>query len=643
MELANQLIFVGAALVLISIGASLVSSRFGMPLLLVFLLLGLAAGPEGLGGIVFADIDSAALIGSLALAVILFDGGLKTKGENFRVALWPATSLATVGVLITAGLTGLIGWALFDQLGLMAGLLLGAILSPTDAAAVFFLLGSRGLVLKERVGATLEIESGSNDPMAVFLTIGLVELLVAGAAGGNGLGVVELAGIFVLQMGLGAGFGLVAGHVLGLAINRLRLASGLYPLLALAGALFTFGLTAVLGGSGFLAVYLMGLMLGNRKLQGFHNIMRFHDGLTWLAQIVMFLMLGLMVLPSGLIAIAPLALPLAFVLMLVVRPIAVWVSLLPFNFSKAEQAFISWVGLRGAVPMVLALFPTAAGLDVGPLYFGIAFWVVVVSLTIQGWTITPLARWLKLEIPSKSGPIDRIEISLPELPDHEIVGYAIEDDSPLVDRHPRLPPWAQPLLLVREKTLTTPAPGFRLAVGDTLYLLAPPWKLPDLDAVFGGRAEEDAAFFGAFTLNGDARLSGLGDAYGVPVPAEALRETLADFIDRQFNRAPVVGDVVFLGNVALIVRERDETGRVTKVGLDLDGLKRRAPRVPFLPDWPTLVRAARHLGPGPARAVRRLRDRSRGTTATPVAARPADSTRRGLAERLRRMLRRGEK
>ncbi|MEN2975554.1 potassium/proton antiporter [Tistrella bauzanensis] len=597
MDLANQLIFVGAALVLISIGASLISSRFGMPLLLVFLLLGLAAGPEGIGGIIFADINSAALIGSLSLAVILFDGGLKTKGENFRVALWPATALATVGVLITAGLTGLIGWLLFDQLGLMAGLLLGAILSPTDAAAVFFLLGNRGLVLKERVGATLEIESGSNDPMAVFLTIGLVEILTANMAGGSGhsIGTAELAGIFLLQMGLGAGFGLGAGHVLALAINRLRLATGLYPLLALAGALFTFGITAVLGGSGFLAVYLMGLMLGNRKLQGFHNIMRFHDGLTWLAQIVMFLMLGLMVLPSGLIAIAPLALVLAALLMLVVRPIAVWVSLLPFGFSKAEQAFISWVGLRGAVPMVLALFPTAAGLQVGPLYFGIAFWVVVASLTIQGWTITPLARWLKLEIPSKSGPIDRIEISLPELPDHEIVGYAIDHDSGLVDRSPRLPPWAQPLLLVRNKALVAPAPGFRLAVGDTLYLLAPPWKLPDLDAVFGGRPAEDAAFFGAFTLNGEARLAGLGDVYGVPVPADALKDTLAGYIDRQFNRSAVVGDVVFLGNVALIVRERDAEGHVTKVGLDLDGLKRRAPKVPFLPDLQTLIRTARRI------------------------------------------------
>lgn len=630
MIIASELIFVGAALVLISIAASLVASRIGAPLLLVFLLLGLAAGREGIGGIAFADIDAAALIGSLALAIILFDGGLKTKRTCFRVALAPAATLATLGVILTAGLTGLAAWAVFG-LPLAESLLIGAIVSPTDAAAVFFLLHLRGLQLKQRVGATLEVESGSNDPMAVFLTLALVEALAAPGA----MGVGDLALAFALQMGLGAIFGLGAGWLLGQVINRVRLAPGLYPLLAAAGALFTFALVSLIGGSGFLAVYLAGLVMGNRRLQGYQNIMRFHDGLTWLSQITMFLMLGLLVLPSELFAVALPAIALALLLMLVFRPLAVWLCLLPFGFSKVETSFISWVGLRGAVPMVLALFPMAAGVGQGELFFNIAFFVVLTSLLIQGWTLSPLARWLKLNVPADAGPLERVELSIPALPDHELIGYRVDAGSP-VSLKAHLPPWARPMLVVRDMALLPPDEAGTPLAGDTLYLLAPPWRARELDPFFVHHRADERSFYGEFVLNGDAPVTALTTLYGVAVPNEAEGLTVADFFAAQFNGRPVVGDDIVLGEVALVV-DAMEQDRVRRVGLDLNPRRRQAPPIPFLPDRRELAvwwrRTRPRLQRSGAQAIAMIRDLAadaprRAATFVARLRRPARSQRR---------------
>ena len=425
MDFANHAILLGAALVLISILLSIPSRRIGMPLLLAFLLLGMLAGPQGPGGIELRDLESAYLVGSLALAVILFDGGLRTRAETFRVGLWPALSLATLGVILTAGVTGAVAYLVFD-LDWMEALLVGAIVGSTDAAAVFALLHAQGLELKQRISATLEIESGANDPMAIFLTLALVQLLAAGATG-LGPGVLVA---FVQQMGLGLLAGWAGGRALLWLINHLPLPPSLYPLLSLAGALLLFAVTNTAGGSGFLAIYLAGIVLGNHRLQGSQNIRRFHDGIAWLSQIGMFLMLGLLVTPSELLPIAPAALVVALGLILLARPLAVAVSLAPFRFPWREQGFIGWVGLRGAVPIILALFPLLADLPRAGLFFNVAFFVVLVSLIVQGWTLAPAARLLGLEIPSQPGRVRRLELDLPGQLDYELVAYALVKDSP---------------------------------------------------------------------------------------------------------------------------------------------------------------------------------------------------------------------
>src|SRR5687767_5983020 len=306
------------------------------------------AGEDGPGGIRFDDYETAYVIGTLALAVIIFDGGMRTRRETFRVTLWPAFSLATLGVVLTALLVGAFAaWLL--GLHWLQGMLIGAIVGSTDAAAVFALLRNAGATLQERVAATLEVESASNDPMAIFLTVAVLELLLASKTQFEA-GVV-LA--FILQFGIGAVLGLAGGNVLVWLINRLRLHTGLYPLLAAAGGLFIFAATQQLGGSGFLAIFLAGVVLGNSQLQAAQNILRVHDGLSWLSQIVMFIILGLLVTPSEFAHIAAPALAIAAFLILVARPAAVMLSLAPFRLQWREQGFIAWVGLRGAVPVVL--------------------------------------------------------------------------------------------------------------------------------------------------------------------------------------------------------------------------------------------------------------------------------------------------
>ncbi len=571
MDFTNWVILLAGLLCLVSILTSVLTARLGMPMLLVFLGLGMLAGEDGIGGIRFHDVQTAHLIGSLALAVILFNGGLCTEIGSFRVGLWPAFWLATLGVAITAAVTGLAAtWLL--GLSWLEGLLIGAIVGSTDAAAVFAILHAHGLRLKQRVDASLQIESGINDPMAVFLTIALVDILATPEVSAGW----ELAHYFVAQMGIGAALGLAGGLALQGLINRIPLSIGLYPLLAFSGALLIFGGTSVMGGSGYLAAYLAGLLLGNRPLQGAQNIRRFHDGMAWLSQIGMFLILGLLVMPHELLPVAVNGLLLAVVLILLARPLAVFACLLPFRFDPREQLFISWVGLRGAVPIVLALFPLLAGLENATLFFNLAFFVVLVSLVIQGWTVAPVARWLRLELPPSPGAVHRVELDLPGKSGYELVGYRLAVDSPVLGRPLAglpLPATVRPAAVVREGELLDGNDSPALRSGDYVYLLARGEDLTALDRLFfathAPRELAEHRFFGELVLNGDAALAEIAMFYDLPLAKEDRGLTLEQYLTRQF-RKPVVGDRVQLGRIEFVVRELREQ-RIARVGVKLVG------------------------------------------------------------------------
>jgi cell volume regulation protein A len=570
MDFWNTAILVGAFLLVISIVASELSSRTGAPLLLVFIGLGMLAGEDGPGGIRFDDFDTTYVIGTLALAVIIFDGGMRTQRERFRVALWPAAALAVPGVVITAALVGLFAaWTL--DLDWLQGMLIGAIVGSTDAAAVFALLRSAGAKLQERVASTLEIESASNDPMAIFLTVALLELLVAGRTELE----VSVLFAFAKQFGIGAVLGLIGGRLLIWLINRLTLATGLYPLLAAAGGLLIFAATAQIGGSGFLAIFLAGLVLGNSQLQAAQNILRVHDGLAWLSQIVMFLILGLLITPSQLVHIALPALAIAAFLILVARPLAVFACLLPFRFPWREQVYIGWVGLRGAVPVVLALFPMMYGAENARLYFNVAFFVVLVSLLVQGWTIAPAARLLHLEVPPSVEPLQRMTLDMPSHFEHEILGYQVQAGSLIAARDLaslELPNGIQIMAVMREGAPQSLRPGLQFASGDYVYVLAQPRLLVEANKLFDPHQAparlEEHRYFGDFVLDGDAILGDLADVYGFEIPAAQAPKSLAEYLNELFHGRVVVGDRAGVGSAVLVVREMQD-GKVRRVGLKL--------------------------------------------------------------------------
>jgi len=563
-------IFVGALLLVVSIVASDISARLGAPLLLVFIALGMLAGEDGPGGIHFDDFELAYVIGTLALAIIIFDGGMRTRRELFRVTLWPAAGLATLGVLLTALPVGIFAaWLL--GLHWLQGMLIGAIVGSTDAAAVFALLRNAGATLQERVASTLEVESASNDPMAIFLTVAVLELLIAGKVQFEP-GVLVA---FVQQFGIGAALGLAGGRVLVWLVNRLSLHTGLYPLLAAAGGLLIFSTAQQAGGSGYLAIFLAGVVLGNSQLQAAQNILRVHDGLSWLSQIVMFIILGLLVTPSEFVHIALPALAIAAFLIVVARPLAVVISLAPFRFPWREQVFISWVGLRGAVPVVLALFPLMYGVENARLYFNVAFFIVLVSLLLQGWTIAQAARLLRLEVPPSAEPMQRVTLDIPGHFEHELVGYEVQPGALVATRELatlELPAELRVVSVLREGLPQPLEPRLTLAPGDHVYFLAQPHSVPLLNRLFDPHRAperlEEHAYFGDFVLNGDAVLGELAAVYGIDVPAEHAGKTLAQYLNERAHGRAVVGDRAPLGDAELVVREV-AGNQVRRVGLKL--------------------------------------------------------------------------
>ena len=463
LDAVSLTITLAALLVLAGILSSLVALRFGAPLLLVFLLVGILAGEAGPGGIAFDDVRTTYLVGSVALALILFDGGLRTRFATFRSVLTPSLVLATVGVLLTAALTAPVARFLlgFDW---TASLLVGAVVASTDAAAVFLLIHAHGLRLRPRVGATLEIESGTNDPFAIFLTIALIETLLA-ASQPSAAVLRELA---VQAIG-GTLIGVFGGRTITMALNRLALPQGLHAPLVTTGALLVFGIAQSLHASGFLAVYLAGLIVGNRPTRAHNAVIAFLDAATWLAQIVMFVLLGLLAWPQRLLEHGLPALAVAVTLMLVARPLAVFLCLAPFRFSWREKAFISWVGLRGAVGIFLAAIPLLVGLPNAEVFFDIGFVVVLVSLLVQGWTIPFAARRLHIALPRSDPAPRRVELDLPGQLEQELVGYAIGPQNPYLRRR-LIPSWAKLTLVVRDEHVLTAAEADGIRAGDHAYL-----------------------------------------------------------------------------------------------------------------------------------------------------------------------------
>jgi NhaP-type Na+/H+ and K+/H+ antiporters with a unique C-terminal domain len=561
---------VGSALVAAGVLVSPLSSRLGMPVLLFFLGIGMLAGEDGLGNIVFDDINTAFVVSNIALAVILLDGGMRTRTSSFRVALRPSAVLATVGVVITAVFVGLATTWIMD-LPLAAGMLIGAIVSSTDAAAVFSLLQGKGLSLNERVKATLEIESGSNDPMAIFLTLMFINMLQDPEAS-------VWAGLVMLiqQMGIGTFAGVAGGYVFAALLKRVRLESTMAPILVASAGLTLFGVTSLIGGSGFLAIYLMGIVLATKRTPLWEDILHIHDGLAWLAQIILFVLLGLLVTPSQLLDTLPQALAISAVLILIARPLSTVIGLAPFGFSKREHVYMAWVGLRGAVPVVLAVFPLMAGVEGAQTIFQITFVIVLVSLILQGGTLAPMARWLKLEVPPKPEPTLRVPLRTDAAGEFELLLFPLkgkrwQNPRPIVDVH--LPDPSRIVGFFSKGTFYERRGGLNVQEGDVVAVFAQAKAASDVGRVLGWDEPperlSDRRFFGDFTMNGSARLRDVQMLYGVNLPEKLDPEmTLADCFARSSRGHPVVGDRLDLGTLLLVAREV-QGDQVVKAGLKL--------------------------------------------------------------------------
>ncbi|MFZ4452956.1 potassium/proton antiporter [Salibacterium aidingense] len=465
----DSFVMLAALLLITGVTVTKFSSRLGMPSLILFILVGMIIGSDGLGIIYFDDAKQAQLVGIVALVIILFEGGSQTKWSVIRPVIWPSLSLATFGVLITSFIVGIAAKFVVD-LTWLESLLLGAIVGSTDAAAVFASLKERNI--KTKISATMEAESGTNDPMAVFLTLIFIELILIDQPN-----YWLLFGSFFWQMGIGLIIGLVFGKVASESINRINLdSSGLYPIFALSFALLTYSIASLSHASGFLAVYVAALIIGNSELTYRHSIFRFNEGFAWMAQILMFIILGLLAFPEQILApeVIGNGLLLSAVLILAARPAAAFLSLMGMKYTGKEKLFLSWAGLRGAVPIVLATFAIVADVENGAMIFNIVFFIVLTSALIQGSSISYLANKLELSGPKKETPTHSLELISIGKANAEIIEFQTDEKTSIVGKKLQDIDFPDSVLvsaIVRDDQLITPYGETEIQEEDFLYIL----------------------------------------------------------------------------------------------------------------------------------------------------------------------------
>lgn len=543
-----------------------------MPLLLVFLAVGMLAGEDGLGGIEFNNFVTANFISQLALAVILLDGGLRTKLKNFRIGLKPSAVLATWGVFASVALLGIFT-TLYMNVDWRFGLLMAAIVGSTDAGAVFSLLRNGGVRLNERVQATLEIESGANDPMAIFLVTALIAMIMQPEQSG----VWSFLWMLALQIGFGLLIGFAGGKVLAKLVRRLNLAEGLYALMIVSGGLLVFAFTNLIGGSGFLAVYLAGILVGNQHNHATEHVLRVMDGLAWLAQATMFVVLGLLVSPVSVWHRIGDAFVIAAFLMLVARPLAVFSSLWPFQYNLREKTYISWLGLRGAVPITLAMMPLVMGVPNSKMLFDVAFAVVVLSLLIQGTTIPVMARLLKVAMPPKPEPDDTRDIWLADKEAVKMSSFTVVADSEAEGVHPDdVAPISSSFdrrcfALIRSGRKIELQTDSQLRAGDVAWYILPDDQVDKMARYFAENSSSALVnfnYFGEFTVDPAGRVSDLAKAYGLKLTPQEEALSLSELFElRAEGTSWVEGDRVTVGDFMLIIKELNPDGSIKWLGV----------------------------------------------------------------------------
>ena len=566
----NNLLFLTmACLLFASVLASRLSARLGMPLLLAFLGVGMIAGEEGLG-IKFNNFALANFISQSALAVILLDGGLRTQFATFRIAIKPAVVLASWGVIASVGLLGVFATRLLG-VDWKLGWLMAAIVGSTDAGAVFSLLRNSGVRLHPRIQATLELESGINDPMAILLVtlfIGMITQPENTTAWGTFI-------ILIQQLGLGLVLGTLGGKFLAWLLTRVRLAEGMYSLMIMSGGMMLFALTNMAGGSGFLAVYLAGVLVGNTRNAATEHVFTVMDGLAWLAQATLFLVLGLLVTPSLLWEKAWVALAIAGFLILVARPLAVYSSIAWFKYHHKELIYISWVGLRGAVPVTLAIMPMMNHVPNARSLFDITFAVVILSLLIQGTTIPLVARKLGIVLPPQPEPLDKRELWLTDELSVTMQSFEVEEQSEAQGSHPYALTRAfnncRMFTLVRKGRDLDVDLATQMQAGDIVWYVLAEQDSEAFARLFVNDTDnrEEQQFFGEFVVNPQVKLGELAFAYGLKIDESMNNLPLGQVFQERFGTFAVAGDKINFDSVRVTVKAIDESGDITALGLKM--------------------------------------------------------------------------